>query len=192
MKVTVFGVVAAVLLGLLPFINSDYIFYGAVNTKLFFIIGMIDVFLIWGAWSIFQGSIKITLRRSWFLYALTAALFIFYVSAILGVYPERSLWSDILRGTGLLFLTHLALFAVLVGQVFTERDWSLLRRTILVSSGVFGFLTIFGKNGFGFSGDFLWINLVEQGLTFGNGTFAGVYLLLAFILGLIEVTRLRG
>ena len=108
MKVTVFGIIAVVFLALLPFIDSDYVFYGAVNIKFFFIIGIIDVLLIWGAWSIFKGDIKITWKNHCFLYALTAALSIFYISAFLGVYPELSLWSDILRGTGLIFLTHIA------------------------------------------------------------------------------------
>jgi len=186
------AVIAAVLVALLPFVDSNIVFYGAVNTKFFFIIGMINVLLLWGVWNIFKEDIKITWKQAWFLYALTATLFVFYVAAFLGAYPELSLWSDILRSTGLLFLTHIALFAMILGYAFTKHDWSILRRAILISGAVFALLTIAGKNGFGFSGDFLWINLSEQGLSLGNSTFAGVYLLLAFVLGLVELARSYG
>ena len=184
------GFGTGIFLFLLPFVNSDAIFYGAVNTKFFFILAIIDAFALVYAWHLLRDR-TITLTRGGWMLAGSAALVLvaYYTSAYLGVFFERSLWSDILRSTGLLFVTHIALFGLLLGLFLDARGWQVVRRSVVLSAGLFGVLSIIGTSGFGFDEQIWPIDFNEEGLAFGNSTFAGVYLLLAFMIGLIELAR---
>jgi len=113
-------------------------------------------------------------------------------ASLVGVFPERSFWSDIFWSSGTLFLAHLGVGAWLLGTLLSERDWSLVRRSVALSAGFFSLLSIIGIAGFGASGMFLWAQLGQTGLTLGNETYAGTYLLLAFVLGLVEMVRMKG
>lgn len=178
----------AVFLFLLPFVNSDLVFYGAVNTKFFFVIGIVDVLALVCVWHLFHRKAVTLTKSGWFLVgAVTLVFLTYYVSAYLGVFFERSLWSDILRSSGLLFTSHVALYGLLLGLFLDARGWQAVRRGVALSAGLFGALSIIGTSGFGFDGKIWPIDFNEEGLALGNSTFAGVYLLLAFILGFIEL-----
>jgi hypothetical protein len=192
MKMTGMGVLFCVLFALLPFVIWTQLYYGSINAKFFLVVGAADVALLLAAYRYWRGGSAPFLRNRPLLFALILALAVGYVSALTGFYTEFSLWSDILRSTGLLFLTHVALLAFLAGEYLTARDWSLVRRVVAVTGGVFGILSLVGVEGLGYMGKFLWINIGINGLTFGNSTFAGVYLVLALLLGLIELARLHG
>ncbi len=190
MKYSPFGVIVASFLALLPFvIMRQSLFYGAVNGKFFFSLLAVDLILIGGAYVVAKGRQGVVWKHRWLLYALLAVLATQYVSSYFGVFLERSLWSDILRSTGVIFLTHMVAFAVFAGAFLKEQDWTLIRRTVIFSAGLFGVLTLVGLDGFGYVREISIFQFKETGLTFGNTTFAGVYLILAFIFGLIELVR---
>ena len=189
MKYSVLGIAAAVFAALLPFVTNTQLFYGTVNGKFFFIILAVDALLAWGAYRLAAGKERIAWKWQWLLYTLGVVLVVHYAAAFTGVFPERSLWSDILRQTGVLYLTHAAFLAVLLGQLLSERDWTLLRRAVIVSSGIVGACTIIGAYGLGFGGKIFWLDFGKEGFMLGNGTFAGVYLVLASLIGLIEFVR---
>jgi len=190
MKARIPGMAVAVFVALLPFVISDKIFYGAINTKFFFAVLFIDIFVLGAAYLFATGGRRVVLRNRWLLGALLLVVATWYASSYFGVFFERSLWSDILRSTGVLYLTHLALFAVLLGEVLGATNWKLVRRAIVLSAGAFGFLTLLGVSGVRLFAEAVHpFNFGEEGLNFGNSTFAGVYLLLAFMVGLIELYR---
>ena len=124
------------------------------------------------------------------LFVLSLLLLLSYVlSSFLGVSTGQSFWSDILRSTGVFFLIFTAIFAFIISDSLTEKDWSSIRKSIALSSGIFSLFTIIGVEGFGFTGRFLWTNFGINGFTFGNTTFAGVFLVLALILTGIEFLK---
>lgn len=188
-KLTSLGIVATALLALLPFLTSRHLFHAAVNVKYFFIITTILVGACIVANMLWQGKHSFTIKNRPLLWTGLGILAAYWVSALLGVYPERSIFSDIFRSSGVFFLTHIAVFALMLGEFLNERDWSVLRRTTVLSSAVFSFFTLLGAEGLGISGRLLWTNLDISGFTFGNSTFAGTYLVLALMIALIELIR---
>src|SRR3989344_5423617 len=183
------GILASIFVFILPFVVSRSLFYGASNAKYFFVLVSVSVFALWYGWLIFKGKQSLNLKNRWLLLGALVFLLVHYLAAFTGVFPERSLWSDILRSTGVLFLTYIFFLAFFLSELLSEKDWSLVRRSVVVSVAIISIFTFLGHEGAGVGGRFLTINLDIDGLTFGNSTFAGVYLLLAFVLTLIELAR---
>lgn len=179
------GACSAILFGILPFFTFTLL-YADVSSKYFLLLVVINLFLLYSAYLLWKGKLAISLSGRWLLGALGIVLLAQYASTFLGVFSERSLYSDIFWSSGTLFLTHIGAFALLLCELLKSDDWKVVRRTIAVSAGIFGLLTIFGVNGLGATGNFLWINLGEGSLTIGNETYAGAYLLLALIITLVE------
>lgn len=188
-RLTVFGILTATLFGLLPFVTSKQLFYGTVNAKYFFVVAIVFALVLLVAIKLLRGASFVSLKSRPLLYVGLATLAVYWLCAFLGVFPAGSFFADIQRSSGVFFLTHLFILAVIVGEFFTERDWSVVRRTIAISGAIFGVLTFLGTEGVGLSSHFLWGNLGVNGFTFGNSTFAGTYLMLAFALALIEIVK---
>ena len=188
MRSTGLGIFAALGAALLPFVTTNSVFYGSINAKFFFVIVLTDILLLSGAYLIFKGKGQLRLARP-LLYALGALLFVQYIAMFFGVHPGRSWWSDLFWMSGVLFLTHIAALALILATFLTKADWARIRRSVALSTGLFGLLTIIGVEGMGYSEKLLWLPMGDSGLSFGNGTYAGVYLLLAFVLGLIELSH---
>lgn len=191
MRSGILGVLAAIFVALLPFMTSQDLFSGGVNAKYFFIVSFSSLLILIAAYLIYSGERAFSFRHRWLLCVTASVLLVYYIAAFAGVFPERSLWSDILRSSGVFFLTHITLIAFLLGELLTARGWSIVRRSVAISAGVFSLISIFGSEGFGVLGKFLWLDLNISGLTFGNSTFAGAYLVLALILALIELSRIK-
>ncbi len=189
MKHTGLGVSSALVFALLPFFSLNHFFYGDINGKFFLLTFFSAVAVLVFASTLFQKKYTFSLKGRYALFALGALLLVQYVSTVFGVFPERSLWSDIFWSSGVLFITHLALLAIVLGELLNAKDWSLVRKWVAVSSAFFALLTIVGQYGLGVTGTFLWANLEGSGLTLGNETYAGAYLLIAFIFGFIEYFR---
>ncbi len=187
MKRTGFGVVAAVLFTSLPFFTFGHLLYGDVNSKALLVTAVTGLLILFAAYRMYVGKLTFSLKGRWLLGALGLVMAVQYASAFMGVYLERSLWSDIFWSSGVFFLTHLAVLAVLLGEFLNKSDWSLIRRGVAISSGIFGVLTIIGVQGLAAVNQILWVNLGSVSLTLGNETYAGAYLLLAFVVGLIEL-----
>lgn len=191
MKSTLAGIFVASALALLPFVTTSHLFYGPVSAKFFFIVLLVDILALIAAYRLFRDKATIPHGR-WLSWSLIVLLLVQIAASLLGVFPERSLWSDIFWSSGTFFIVHIGVGAWLLANLLSGRDWSLVRRAVIFSAGVFAVLSITGVAGFGASGNFLWINLGQTGLTLGNETYAGTYLLLAFVLGLLEVVSMKG
>lgn len=192
MKSTFAGIVVAGFFALLPFITTNQLFYGPVNEKFFFVVFVVDALMLVAAYQLYAGKKHLAWRGRWLVGALLLMLCAQYAAGLSGVFFERSFWSDIFWSSGLFFITHLAVLAVLLGELLNERDWSLVRRAVAFSAGAFALLLILGVQGLGLTGTFLWTSLGERSLTMGNETYAGAYLLLAFVIGSIEFFRTKG
>ncbi len=189
-KSTFLGILAAIFFGLLPFISSHTLFYGQINSKYFFIVGFALILLVIFAYRLLTRGHSVSLKNRPLLILLGLTFVLYAVSAFLGLHPVKSLWSDIIRSSGIFFLSHVAIIAVILGEFLRERDFSLIRRSIAISSGIFALISFFSPEAMGFNGKILWINLSENGLTLGNSTFAGAYLLLSLGLAFVEISRM--
>ena len=189
MKYSLIGIVTAGLIALLPFIVSRDLFYGSVNMKFFVISGAVALLALWVGVQVVRQKLEVSVSKGqWFLWSLGAVAVVFVLASVLGVYPERSWWSDILRSTGVFYLFHVLALAIMLGALATASDWQLIRRAAIISGGVFGFFSILGSFGLGLiHGPLIGIEFGQEGLTFGNSTFAGAYLMIALILGLVEL-----
>lgn len=188
-RYSIFGILTAILFVILPFATSRHLFHAAINIKFFlFVAGTLLIAGI-AAWMLWKGQHTLTLKNRPLLCAGTALLGVFWLSAFFGIFPERSIFGDILRSSGVYFFTHIAAFSFILGEFLRERDWTLVRRTLAVSAGVYSFLTLLGVEGFGISARIFWTNFDIGGYTFGNTTFAGTFLVLALLITFIELVR---
>ena len=191
MKLSSIGIVAGTFFAVLPFFTIGNLLYGDVNSKFFYLVTFVDLLALFVGYKLFTSKKSISIGGRYIVGALALILFIQHLSAFFGVAPERSFWSDIFWATGTNFLTHLTVLLVLLGEYLNERDWSVVRRWVAVSGGFFAFLTILGLDGFEAMSRFLWIGLEQRSLTLGNDSYAGAYVLIAFVLGLMEVFRTK-
>lgn len=189
MKYSWIGLLTALFMVPFPFFLSSDILYGTANAKFFWVIGLVVVAAVVAAVQLLRDK-KFELRASFLLpLAMLGVLLLFMLSAQLGVFPERSWWSDILRSTGILFLVHIVVLGLCLGLFAREQDWSLIRRGVLLGAGLFGLGTIVGVGGLGYEDGFLGLPFRQEGFVLGNSTFAGTYLVLAVLLGIIELIR---
>lgn len=187
MKYSWIGILVGIFLVFLPFFFSSEILYGTANAKFFWVIGLaVTTFVIAGVQLLKNGEAQFT-KSFWLPAALVLVLGLHIVSAYTGVFPERSWWSDILRATGVLYLVHIFTFGLLVGLFAQKTDWSIIRRGLVLGGGLFALGTIVGVGGLGYEGGFLGLPFRQEGFVFGNSTFAGTYLVLVVMLGLIEL-----
>lgn len=188
-KISVYGIGIAIFLFMLPFVTSRHLFYGEVNAKYFYIVGVLSVALLFFCYSLFTCQRIFIFRGRWLVWSILLFLGVLYLTSFLGVYPERSFLSDLTRGTGVFFITYIALFSLCLSELLRNRDWSIVRWAVAVSATLVSFSTILGAEGLHLAGRFFTVNLSISGATFGNSTFAGTYLLFAFALTLIELFK---
>jgi O-antigen ligase len=185
------SLVSATLLFLLPFVTSRHLFFAAVNAKFFFVLmGCYLIFALF-AFGIYKKKEEGVVRKDhYLLWSILGFLGVGVISAFTGVDATQSFWSDIMRSTGLVFLAHIIILAFVWSRTLQIHEWSFLRRAVIVSSALFGFLYNFGFQGFDvFSGRVGFINFSINGLTMGNETFAGVLMFIAIMFSFIEIAR---
>lgn len=183
------AVLLALAIFILPFVVSNQLFSGSINAKYFYITLVFTLFFLFVAYLFVSGKHTLSLRGRWLLGALGLVLALHYVSTVVGVFPAGSFFSDILRSTGVLFLTYIAVCAWLLSEVFGEQDWIFVRRALATSATLYGLLTFFSPQGLALTGRFLSIDFTTNALTIGNTTFGGAFLTLGLIVTLIEFVR---
>ncbi len=191
MKLSNPGVLFAVFVGLLPFVTWAGLLDGPTTTKSLFIVFVTDILVLMGAYRLFKCKYAFFTFKRPLLLSFVLLAFIQVAAALTGVFPAHSFLGDSARSTGVLFMLHIIGLAIVLGESINSDDWSLVRRTISLSAGFFALLTIIGVGGFGYTGTILWFNFAERGITFGNETFAGIYLVIAAFFSAVELVRTR-
>ncbi len=190
-KLTATGVVGGFLTFLFPFIVSHRLFYAAVNVKTFFIVWVMLIIGIFFVYFVFDSKNRATLnilhRKSYVLWSFVALLAVYLISSIFGVNVEQSIFSDILRGTGVYFLVTLFLLAYMFSAVLTKKDFSFIGKSIILSSALFSlsyFLTTYIFPG-------LKAVVTSPELLFGNSTFAGAFIMFGVGLTVLALGELN-
>lgn len=185
-NISISGWIVTVFLFTLPFAYSRNLFYSAMNAKSFLVVIFISILAVIFSYKLFKGEISFYFIKKpvfWFISLFAMSMIL---SSFFGVYPELSFWSQILRGGGVVFILYTLLLSVFSGILLNRDDWKLARRSIVLSGGLFSLFYFLGTQGFGLDGVFATISFGINGLTFGNETFAGAYILLSLIISLLE------
>ena len=189
-NITFPGIVTAIFAILLPFFYSSDLFYPAVSAKHFWTIGLVTILALYLVYVLFNEKAELSIKRRWLLLGLAIWIGSLYLASFFGVFFERSLWSDIIRSTGVIFLTYVAVLSYITSELFTMGDWKIVRRAVVLSGAIFAFFTMLGPDGgLDLVGRFLTVNFQTSGLTLGNSTFAGAFLFLTFVITMVELIR---
>lgn len=189
MKYSLVGIITAATLAALPIFPRFGFLYGATGPKAFLITGLVVILGMFAA-GLLAGKKRISFPLySPLLLALVCFLLVQTIASFLGVYPEHSLLGDLTRSTGVIFLAYAGALSIFTAFLLSVDDWSLVRRAVLISSGFVALLIWVGVDGLGFGGNVLGVDFAERGLTFGNETYAAMYLLLGGLFGSIELAR---
>lgn len=169
--------VGVVLLLLTPFIVTEHTIYPFVVGKALYSRALVEfVFGLWVVLAAFNPTYRPP--RSWLLILLAAGLAWAAVAAVLGVSPQRSLWSSYERMAGLVDAVHW--FALLVVVASVVRDLRQLRGLLalnLAASVVVALLALASH----FRIDPILYGVIWEraypriGTVFGNSAYLGIY-----------------
>ena len=121
--------------------------------------------------------------RSWIVSALAAYVLIVLISSLLGVSPQRSLWSTYERMQGWIDLAHWFAFTVVAVSVFRSfRDWKAFLQFNLAISFILGLLGLAQMNDISVLGYLSGSGRID--ITLGNATFVGAYMLVNILIAL--------
>lgn len=185
-NISLSGWLFAFFLFILPFVTSRDLFYASMNLKSFFVLGAVSIFALIFSYKLWKGEVSFNYFKSPIFVILGLFLISLYISAFTGVFTEVSLWSQILRGSGVFYITYISLLAVFLGTMLNIHDWKFARRSIALSGSIFSLFYFLGTQGLMIGGKFLSVDFEINGLSFGNETFAGAYILLSLIITIFE------
>jgi O-antigen ligase len=169
-----------------PFLNFRNFLYAGTSTRsasLIFFSTIIGIFFaIW----LFKKNNSFVISRSPIFVVVSAYLIFTFISAIFGLNFHTSFWSLATRTSGLWYLLNLGFYLYILW--FLIRDEERKRKLILVfitSSTLYSVLAFLGREGVGL----LFKGYISDAFTFGNSTFAAMYLFAAFLLSIYYVIQ---
>jgi O-antigen ligase len=122
---------------------------------------------------------------SWNIATLSFSIYILILilSCFHSIVPQLSFWGSLDRGVGIIFMLHIFLFSLITASVFkTKEDWNKLFVAFILSEIFFTIGTFMSEAGIKFSS--LFKLEAAKGFTFGNSSFAGIYLAFVFFISL--------
>lgn len=159
---------------------SGYLFNGT-STRSVNLILLVEVAVVLVAIAMFSKKTRLVAVFSPVVAALFLLLISLTISSIAGIDLHTSFWSKATRSTGLFYFIHLGLFIALCAGLFRdERHRLTLVKTFVYSAAITSIGSLLGKEGFGF----LFTGKPWEGFTFGNSTFAAMYLYAALMFAL--------
>ena len=157
-------------------------FFPFIVGKALYIRSLVEIaFVLWLVLAFWYPSHR--LPRSWIVSALAAYVLVVLISSLLGVSPQRSLWSTYERMQGWIDLAHWFAFTIVAVSVFRSfRDWKALLQFNLGISFTMGLLGLAQMN------DISVLGYLSGGgrinITLGNATFVGAYMLVNILIAL--------
>lgn len=175
---------------MLPFtpliISSSLIFPFITGKAFFFRIVVGIIFLAWAALAVLNRDYLP--KRSWILFSVISFLAVLSFSALFGVNPYRSFWSNFERMEGLITLLHLGGLFIVFSSVFEGKSW---RSFFHISLGVsliicfYGLLQLTGN-----------IEIRQGGVrldgTLGNAIYLAVYMMFHIFIAAYYFIRNHG
>ena len=138
-------------------------------------------------YSVVRHDVKVSVRRDFVFWALTAWLGVNLVAAAFGVAPIRSLFGDHERMGGVWFWVHLVAYYVLLRTYLRSSDWWRLFQVALAVAAV---IAAYGMAKIFLPSIALPIGGLRDGVTIGNNGLLAIYLLAN--IALCALLALRG
>lgn len=172
---------------LFPFLTTNYFLYGPSSFRSVFLIATASILGILLAIQLFKSKSSSKISRlnldGFFCLPIVIALLVYFVflaiSGIFGLSFNDSFWSKATRTTGIWYLINLGIFMLALWPIVADeiKRHRLILVTI-ISTAIYSVLSLLGPEGWG------WIfkSYPNDAFTFGNSTFAGMYLFGAFLL----------
>ncbi len=162
------------------FIFKSFLYQGSSSRFLLLSIVTAVLAICFGIHLLYQKN-KVTFLKSPILLAFGIYLVFLFISAFFGADFGASFWSRVERTSGIFYLTHVAVFALLLIHVVSIKESrEKLLKVVLITSAIYSFCSLIGPQGF----DIAFKSNPYDGFMFGNSSFAAMYLLGAFLLSL--------
>lgn len=170
-----------------PFIVYSSFLYGGTSSRSLNVVAFGGVLGVVFGIKLFINNCKdLKIARSPALIALFVYLVVLILSGVFGVSPETTFWSVATRTTGIWYFVSLGMLMLMLWPVVSDdarRDRLIL--VTICSSALYSVLYLFGPQGFGW----LFSSYRISALTFGNTSFAAMYLFGAFMLAIYYVLQ---
>lgn len=173
-----------IFIAIFPFITyQGFLYFGTATRSVNLIITtelLVAVFICF----LFKKESSVSIMKSPISIVLVSYLVILFVCGIVGVDFSASFWSKATKMEGIFYFIHLFVFYLFLFQFFNgkERIKNFLR-VFLISAGIFSIFSLLGNDGFGL----IFKDMPWSGFTFGNSTFAAMYLYFAFMMSIYYV-----
>ncbi len=166
---------------LFPFINLQTFLYGGTSIRLVSLVLASSILGIVFGISLFKKFSSFSIPKSFIPLSLLVYFVALALSGVVGLSFHTSFWSVVTRMTGIWYFLNYGFFLyVLWGVLQQKAKQNILILTVLFSTTLYSILSFFGPEGVGF----LFKGYEADGFTFGNSTFAGMYIFGAFVLSL--------
>jgi O-antigen ligase len=170
-----------VFLASFPFILYNGFLFNATSSRSLNTVLLVQILMIFLGIYLFKNKSIVKIVKSPITISLSIFFIIMVVASVFGVDFVSSFWSKVTRTTGIFYFLHIGFLYLIFLSVFNNKeDIFKLLKVFVVSTALFSFLSAVGNEGFGL----IFQNKEWQGLTFGNSTFAGMYILPSFVLSL--------
>ncbi len=170
-----------VFLAFFPFISYKSFLYSGSSSRSANLILLAAIVGIFYAIWLMDKKNSLILPKSWILLATIVYFVSTVISALLGSNFDISFWSTAGRTTGLWYLINLGFVSWIFLSIFSNREkYKKAVLIVVLSTALFSLLAFLSPEGIGA----LFHGYKSEGFTFGNSTFAGMYIFGAFLLSL--------
>ena len=173
-----------IFIAIFPFlIYTGYLFYDT-STRFVNLILLVQIISFVLGVTIITYKRQLSIIKSPITIALGFFLVILFIAGVNGLDFSTSFWSKATRTAGLFYFVHLGLFYFfLISVLREEKKLRNFLKVFLISSGLFSIGALLTKDGLGI----LFTAKAWRGFTFGNSTFAAMYLYASFLLSIYYV-----
>ncbi len=170
-----------------PFVNyGGFLYTGSLTRAVNLLLLAVFLGVGFSFWLYKNQSQKVLIAKSPVFIALILNLLFMVVSGLVGLNWSNSFWSVISRMTGVWYFSSLGLFMFLLWPILSQKDKFIRILYLIVwSTSLYSIFSLLGPEGLGI----FFKGYAYDGFTFGNSTFAGMYIFGAFILSLCLLYR---
>lgn len=167
---------------LFPFLNFRTFLYGGSTTRAVSLILLAIILGIGLALHLFNKNNELSIPKSPIFVSMFLYLIFLIISGIIGINFQTSFWSSVTRMTGIWYFLHLG-FVTYVAWALIVKNRIRQNRiifTVVLSTAIFSILSFLSPEGV----NWLFQDFKAEALTFGNTTFAAMYIFGAFMLSI--------
>lgn len=173
--------VVYVFIAVFPFLLYRGFLFNGTSTRAMNLAIIVEVLAVVLGIILFKKDTKLSIPKSPITISLILLFLGMVVASVAGVDFVTSFWSKATRTSGLFYFIHLGLFYGLLVMLFNDlRHRRALLQVFILSAALASLGALLGKDGVGV----LFTNREWQGFTFGNSTFAAMYLFAAFVVSI--------